>query len=92
MFTYIYIYAYVYIYRERGREICISTYMNVWTSLSLFLVTSSHLELPNKVNLDSKSIHFGLKYRLLGPSVPQQGSGGPRNAQKGFLLQFAIHI
>ena len=55
-------------------------YMCVWTSL--FLVSNNHLELPNRVNLDSKSIQFKLKYRLLGPSVAQQGPRGSQESAK----------
>ena len=61
------------------------TYMRVWTSLSLFLVTSSHQVLPNRFNLDSKSIQFGLKYRLLGTLGPQQGPGGSQESAKTIL-------
>ena len=58
--------------------------MCVWTSFSLFLVTNSHLELPNRVKIS--------KYQVLEPQVPQQGPGGPRNPQKGFLVSLLTHI
>ena len=66
------------------------TYMRVWTSPSLFLVTSSPLELPNRPNLDSKSIQFKLKYRLLGPRGPQQGPGGPQESSKTIFAAICV--
>ena len=66
------------------------TYMRVWTSPSLFLVTSSPLELPNRPNLDSKSIQFKLKYRPLGPRGPQQGPGGPQESSKTIFAAICV--
>ena len=61
-------------------------------TLSLFLVTSRHLELPNRLNWSSKSIQFKLKYRSWDSQSPSRTQEVVRNPQKRFLLQFLSHI
>ena len=59
--------------------------MCVWTSFSLFLVTNSHLELPNRSNLH-------LNIGSWSPEFPSRVPEVPRIPKKVFLLKLLTHI
>ena len=46
------------------------TYMCVWTSFFLFLVSDSHLELPNRFNLHPNIRSWNLESPSRVPGVP----------------------